>query len=74
MSPVLSRRVLLWVDEEGGWVAEVPSLPGCLSQGETRDEALANIQEAISLFVEVLEEKGQPVPSDDYQAAELVAV
>ena len=38
------RQVVLYEDETGFWVAEVPSLPGCNSQGKTRDEALANIQ------------------------------
>lgn len=55
-------RVLIEQDEDGVFVAEVPSLPGCLSQGETRDEALANVREAIALYLESLEERGDPVP------------
>lgn len=39
-------------DETGGYVVEVPSLPGCVSQGETMDEAVANIKEAIELYIE----------------------
>ncbi|BAU11961.1 hypothetical protein LEP3755_24850 [Leptolyngbya sp. NIES-3755] len=58
------RTVLLYPDENGYVIAEVPSLPGCVSQGETRDEALQNIQEAIALHIEVLQERGQPVPDD----------
>jgi predicted RNase H-like HicB family nuclease len=61
---VEKRTVVLYPDEDGYLVAEVPSLPGCISQGETREAALANIKEAISLHVEVLQERGEPVPKD----------
>jgi predicted RNase H-like HicB family nuclease len=67
------RQVLLTPDEEGGWVVECPSLPGCISQGETKDEALANIREAIELYVETLEAEGLPVPEDRFESI-LVAV
>ena len=53
----MKYRVLLEVDEDGVFVAEVPSLPGCVSQGASRDEALDNIREAISLYIESLEER-----------------
>ena len=56
------RPVLLYPGEDGYFVVEVPSLPGCISQGKTRDEALANIEEAISLYIEVLEERGESIP------------
>jgi predicted RNase H-like HicB family nuclease len=55
-------RVLIDQDEDGIFVAEVPSLPGCISQGATRGEALANAREAISAYVESLEAHGDPVP------------
>lgn len=55
-------RVLIEQDEDGVFVAEVPSLPGCISQGATRDEALANAREAIAAYVESLEAHGDPVP------------
>ncbi|MDX1992249.1 MAG: type II toxin-antitoxin system HicB family antitoxin [bacterium] len=58
------RQVILYRDEDGVWIARVPSLPGCHSDGETREEALENIKEAIELYVEVLEEDGLPVPED----------
>ncbi|MEP0813197.1 MAG: type II toxin-antitoxin system HicB family antitoxin [bacterium] len=45
------------------WVAECPSLPGCVTQGESRVEAIANIKTAIRLYIEVLEEDGMPVPA-----------
>lgn len=57
-----SRKVLLSQDEDGYFVVEVPSLPGCMSQGETREEALENIKEAIELHIEVLQERGEPIP------------
>ncbi len=59
------RQVFLHKDEEGWWVAEVPSLDGCASQGRTRDEALANIKEAIQGVEESLRKRGLPVPRDD---------
>jgi predicted RNase H-like HicB family nuclease len=45
-------RVVLEPSDEGGYTAVVPSLPGCISEGETKDEALANIKEAIELYLE----------------------
>jgi predicted RNase H-like HicB family nuclease len=59
-----SRQVLLYPGEDGYFVAEVPSLLGCVSQGKTREEALANIQEAIALYIEVLEDRGEVIPVD----------
>ncbi len=50
-------------DEAGYYVAEVPALPGCLSQGKTREEAIANIKEAIEGWLEVMETKSQLDPS-----------
>ena len=55
-------RVLIEQDEDGVFVAEVPSLPGCISQGETRDAALSNVREAVELYLESLEAHGDPVP------------
>ncbi len=53
------RRVILYPGEDGYVVAEVLSLPGCISQGKTRDEALVNVREAIALHIEVLRERGE---------------
>jgi predicted RNase H-like HicB family nuclease len=50
-------HVIIEQDEEGFYVAEVPALPGCLSQGKSREEALANIQEAIEGWLEVMESR-----------------
>jgi antitoxin HicB len=55
-------RVLIEQDEDSMYVAEVPALPGCISQGKTRDEAIDNIKEAISGYVESLEAHGESVP------------
>jgi len=51
--------------EYEGYVASVPSLPGCMSQGKTKEEALANVQDAISGYLQVLRDTGQPVPAGD---------
>ena len=67
------RQVLIYPGEDGYWVAEVPSLPGCVSQGETKAEALANVKEAIQGYIEALEEDGLPVPPEHFDAL-LVAV
>lgn len=58
------RQVLIYPGEDGYWVVECPSLPGCISQGRTRPEALANIREAIALYIATLEDDGIPVPQD----------
>jgi predicted RNase H-like HicB family nuclease len=55
-------RVLIEQDEDGVFVADVPSLPGCVTQGATREEALSNVREAIALYLESLEAHGDPVP------------
>ena len=55
-------RVLIEPDEDGVFVAEVPSLPGCITQGATRDEAVKNVKEAIAAYLESLEAHDDPVP------------
>jgi predicted RNase H-like HicB family nuclease len=69
----MERRVIMRPGEDGYWVISCPSLPGCISQGETREEAIANIKEAIALYIETLEEFGDPIPNDEYESF-LVAV
>jgi predicted RNase H-like HicB family nuclease len=56
--------VVLEPEDDGGYVASVPALPGCVSQGDTRAEALKNIQEAIALYVEDCRDAGDPVPTE----------
>lgn len=58
----MKYRVLIEQDEDGVFVAEVPSLPGCVSQGDTRAEALENVQEAIQLYLESLQAHDEPIP------------
>jgi predicted RNase H-like HicB family nuclease len=55
-------RVVIEQDEDGMFVAEVPALPGCISQGNTREEALGNIQEAITVYLESLKAHNEPIP------------
>ncbi|HYE49487.1 MAG TPA: type II toxin-antitoxin system HicB family antitoxin [Azospirillaceae bacterium] len=56
-------------DEGGGWLAEVPDLPGCMSDGETPEEAVRNVQDAIASWIEAAGEDGRPVPSPSRSAA-----
>ncbi|HEX6098098.1 MAG TPA: type II toxin-antitoxin system HicB family antitoxin [Thermoanaerobaculia bacterium] len=58
------RQVVIYPGEDGYWVAECPSLPGCISQGTTREEAIANIRDAIHEYVAALEDDNLPVPVD----------
>lgn len=58
----MKYRILIEQDVDEGYVAEVPSLPGCISQGETRSEAVENIKDAIKGYLESLEKEGEPVP------------
>jgi len=58
------RQIILYPGEDGYWVAECPSLPGCISQGKTKEEAIANIREAIELYIEDMIENGETVPED----------
>lgn len=59
------RQVVLHPDpDDGGWVAEVPSLPGCASQGESREEAITNIREAIEMWIEAAMDNDIPIPDD----------
>lgn len=67
------RQVIVYPGDDGYWVVECPSLPGCISQGSTREEAVANIKEAILGYVASLEEDNLPVPEDRFEAM-LVAV
>jgi predicted RNase H-like HicB family nuclease len=54
-------------DEDGMWIVECPAIPGCVSQGATKDEALENIKEAIALCLEVRAEKGMPLTIETRQ-------
>jgi predicted RNase H-like HicB family nuclease len=56
------RAVVLYPGQDGYWVAECPSLPGCISQGSTKPEALSNVKEAIEGWLETAEAHGQSIP------------
>jgi predicted RNase H-like HicB family nuclease len=60
---VMKYRVVIEADEDGVFVAECPALPGCISEGKTRAEALANIKDAMTGYLASLKKHGEPVPS-----------
>ena len=62
------RQVIIYPGEDGYWVVECPSLPGCISQGKSREEAITNIKEAIEGYVAVLQEDGLAVPEEKFEA------
>ncbi|MBI3152603.1 MAG: type II toxin-antitoxin system HicB family antitoxin [Chloroflexi bacterium] len=62
------RQVIIYSGEDGYFVAECPSLPGCISEGQTREEAVVNIKEAINGYVAALVEDGVPVPEENFSA------
>jgi predicted RNase H-like HicB family nuclease len=59
---MMRYRVLIEVDESGTYVATCPSLPGCVSQGMTREEALKNIRDAVKGYLHSLDKHGEPIP------------
>ena len=59
-------------DEDGAWIVECPAIPGCVSQGRTKEEALANVQDAIKTCLEVRSERGMPLTVETCQV-EVVA-
>ena len=61
------RQVITYKDEDGYWIAECPSLKGCVSQGKTKEIALTNIKEAISGYITALEEDGLPIPEETFE-------
>ena len=62
------RQVIIYPGEDGFWVAECPSLPGCISQGESREAAIANIREAIEGFILALRKDGMEIPQERFEA------
>ena len=61
------RQVVIYPGEDGYWVAECPSLPGCISQGKTREEAITNIKEAIEGYIAALKEDNLSVPDERFE-------
>ena len=62
------RQVVIYPGEDGYWVAKCLSLPGCISQAKTKQEAVNNIREAIEGYIAVLEEDELPVPEEHFEA------
>ncbi len=67
------REAVLYRGEDGYWVVECPSLPGCISQGKTKPEAITNIREAIKGWIETAEAHGLDVPEETFDV-QVVAV
>jgi predicted RNase H-like HicB family nuclease len=61
----MKYTVVLQRENDGGYVATVPALPGCVSQGDSREEALRNIEEAMELYLEDVKAAGEPIPTED---------
>jgi predicted RNase H-like HicB family nuclease len=61
------RQIVIYPGEDDYWVVECPSLPGCISQGKTKEEAVINIKEAIRGYIIALEEDGVPVPEERFE-------
>ena len=66
------RQVVIYPGEDGYFVVQCPSLPGCISQGKTKEEAIENIKEAIEGYVAALEEDGMPVPEERFEVLTLI--
>ena len=56
------ETIIYWSEEDGVFIAEVPELPGCMAHGATPDEALANVKDAIELWISTAKEFGDPIP------------
>jgi antitoxin HicB len=61
----MKYTVILQRESDGGYVVTVPALPGCVSQGDSREQALGNIEEAIELYLEDVQAAGEPIPVED---------
>ncbi len=61
------RAVVLSRGEDGQWVAECPSLPGCISEGATKEEAITNVKEAIEGWIETMTAHNQPIPDEQFE-------
>lgn len=62
------RQILIYPGEDGYWIAECPSLPGCITQGTTREEAVTNAREAVKEYIAALEADRLPVPPEHFEA------
>ena len=67
----MKLKVILEPSSEGGFTALVPSLPGCISEGETKEEALANIQESVMLYMEPVEDDSDFAPNEESKVVKI---
>ena len=64
---LIMRQVVIYPDlQDGGWISEVPSLPGCVSEGDTKEEALRNAREAIEQWIDAAEQAGITIPAETF--------
>jgi len=70
----MKLRIIIEQDEDDIFVAEVPALPGCISQGATRSESLNNATEAIVAYLESLKKHGDPIPPSIYEEVVEIAM
>lgn len=61
---IIEYTVIFEPDDQGGYVVSVPALPGCVTQGESFEEAISNIKDAMKGYIEVLKEEGQAIPQE----------
>ena len=69
----MKYRVLIQQDEDGIFVAKCPSLPGCISQGKTREESLTNIKDAVNGYLQSLKKHNEPLPNIEEELVEVSA-
>ena len=69
----MKYRILIQQDEDGVFVAKCPSLPGCISQGKTREDALTNIKDAVRGYLESLKKHDEPLPNIEEELVEVSA-
>ena len=69
--PAAIYKAILDPQEEGGYTVTVPSLPGCISEGDTFEEAIANIKDAMALYIESLAAEGRPIPRESRLVVEI---
>ena len=66
------RQAIIYKGEDGYYIAECPSLPGCITQGKTKEEAIKNIKEAIEGYILALEEDHLPIPTENFDSMMVV--
>ncbi|HRX17236.1 MAG TPA: type II toxin-antitoxin system HicB family antitoxin [Spirochaetota bacterium] len=66
------RQVIIYPGEDGYFVAECPSLPGCITQGKTKEETIENIKEAIEGYILTLQEDHLPIPAEHFDSMMVV--